>query len=582
MSVRSNYIKKLMETKNSFDKQYQEVLAESIKSIIGDNTREEVRNLLKEAKDEEEDSFEEETVDDTETLNNVKDLETEEPEEDNEEMLPGYISVEDVDDVENLTKNQHDNVWDEIEDCKGEDGEYDCRGMDNDKLLKVLKAMNPEDGIRVISNDDDKIKVEVDGDLINGKEEFIIDLEDFDDFDDEDEEDVVYDDLKEERGPKSISDEDDFPWDDYELEIDADNEDDKLDQEELHNLEKKSQKKDKYVDFDNWDDIDDFESNLEDDMYESLGYTTEYQKESALDVDNNDEVANPKTTRSVDAGLPKGVERPYGKMVSEITESILEALNDMDFDDDNDDMDDLMFDENGEVEFEKDNERRDNEYIKDYKQKTSKLDKTLDFDNWDDVSDFDESLDEVASTTQNNPAVRGTSMTHANTNLKGKKFRSSSEGGQRVKPTTRNSYDDETVNESLVKELKRIQEENKAIKEFIPNLQQKLDESMVINSSMGFIVKLLNENTTTQEEKRSITERFTKVNTINEGKLLYETISKELKEFGKAKTNNIDNLFNSQLSEGEKQKKNLVETTMYKSNELNETLSFMQRLNAIK
>nr|DAK49873.1 MAG TPA: hypothetical protein [Caudoviricetes sp.] len=582
MSVRSNYIKKLMETKNSFDKQYQEVLAESIKSIIGDNTRDEVRNLLKEDKDEEEDSFEEETVDDTETLNNTEDLDTEEE----EELPPGYVSVDDVDDVDNLTSTINNNVWDEIEDCKGEDGEYDCRGMDNDKLLKVLKAMNPEDGIRVVSNDDDQLKIEVDGDLINGKEEFVIDLDDFDeeDFDDEDfeeDEDFEGEELKEGRGP--ITDDDEignYPWDDYEIELDDEEEDDRLDQDELSNLEKTSQKKDKYIDYDNWDDISDFESDLEDDMYESLGYTTEYQKESALEVDNNDEVANPRTTRKLDAGLPKGVERPYGKMVSQISESILEALNELDDEEDFDD--DLMFDENGEVEVEKDNEKRDNDYLKDYRKKSSKLDKNLDFDNWDDISDFDDTLDEVASTTQNNSAVRGTSMTHANTNSKGKKFRSSSEGGQRVKPTTRNSYDNETVNESLSKELKRIQQENKAIKEFIPNLQQKLDESMVINSSMGFIVKLLNENTTTQEEKRSITERFTKVNSIKEGKLLYETISKELKEFGKAKTNNIDTLFNSQLSEGEKQKKNLVEKTMYKSNELNETLSFMQRLNAIK
>lgn len=579
MSVRSNYIKKLMETKNSFDKQYQEVLAESIKSIIGDNTRDEVRNLLKEDKDEEEDSFEEETVDDTETLNNTEDLDTEEE----EELPPGYVSVDDVDDVDNLTSTMNNNVWDEIEDCKGEDGEYDCRGMDNDKLLKVLKAMNPEDGIRVVSTDDDQLKIEVDGDLINGKEEFVIDLDDFDeeDFDDEDFEE---EELKEGRGPITNDDDDDemgnYPWDDYEIELDDEEEDDRLDQDELSNLEKTSQKKDKYIDYDNWDDISDFESDLEDDMYESLGYTTEYQKESALEVDNNDEVANPRTTRKLDDGLPKGIERPYGKMVSQISESILEALNELDDEEDFDD--DLMFDENGEVEVEKDNEKRDNDYLKDYRKKSSKLDKNLDFDNWDDISDFDDTLDEVASTTQNNSAVRGTSMTHANTNSKGKKFRSSSEGGQRVKPTTRNSYDNETVNESLSKELKRIQQENKAIKEFIPNLQQKLDESMVINSSMGFIVKLLNENTTTQEEKRSITERFTKVNSIKEGKLLYETISKELKEFGKAKTNNIDTLFNSQLSEGEKQKKNLVEKTMYKSNELNETLSFMQRLNAIK
>ena len=60
MAVRSNYIKSLMDSKKSFEKQYEEVLKESMKNIIGDNAKEEVRKLLKESEDE--DSFTEEEV----------------------------------------------------------------------------------------------------------------------------------------------------------------------------------------------------------------------------------------------------------------------------------------------------------------------------------------------------------------------------------------------------------------------------------------------------------------------------------------------------------------------------------------
>ena len=119
------------------------------------------------------------------------------------------------------------------------------------------------------------------------------------------------------------------------------------------------------------------------------------------------------------------------------------------------------------------------------------------------------------------------------------------------------------------------------MKSIIPELNKKLTESMVINSSMGYIVRLLNENATTVDEKKSISELFSKVNTLAESKKLYETISEELKKNGNSK-NGVDNLFNSQLAESKKSKQNLVETTMYKSKEVNETLDFMKRLDNIK
>ena len=191
-------------------------------------------------------------------------------------------------------------------------------------------------------------------------------------------------------------------------------------------------------------------------------------------------------------------------------------------------------------------------------------------------------MNEVASTTENNPTVRGTGMTHANTNLKGKKFRSSSEGGQRVKGTGENTYSGGETNESLnfKRKMNQLFEENKQMKSIIPDLQKKLMESMVINSSMGYIVRLLNENTTSIDEKKEISARFAKVSTLDEGKKLYQTISEELKKVNK--TNDVNSIFNSQLAEGKQAKKALVETTMYKSEKVNEALDFMKRLDSIK
>lgn len=461
MAVRSNYIKSLMETKKTLEEQMQEVVSESMKGIIGDNAKNEVRQLLKESEDE--DSFSEEEVeDDTATTDKdetteVEDVTTDTTSEDGEEVATDTVDVDTVEDG-GTDDAVEDDVWNELEKCKSADGEFDCRGMDDGNLLKVLKAMGPEDGIRVMKNEDGSIAVEVDGDLIQGKEEFVVNVDDL-----AETEDAI---------------------------------------EESKNNECN-------------------ESNT--------GYTSDYQKETAMTTPDNHEPANPKTTYSMDGGVPTGTAKPFANQ-----------------------GDKAPYDEkvNEEAEFE--------------------------------VETDEEQVNEVASTTENNPTVRGTGMTHANTNSKGKKFRSSSEGGQRVKGTGENTYSGGETNESLdfKRKMNKLYEENKQMKAIIPELQKKLMESMVINSSMGYIVRLLNENSTSVDEKREISARFSKVNTLDESKQLYQTISEELKKVNKG--NNVDGIFNSQLAESKQAKQSLVETTMYKSEKVNEALDFMKRLDNIK
>lgn len=451
-----------MKTKKTLEEQMQEVVSESMKGIIGDNAKDEVRKLLKESEDE--DSFsEEEITDDTATTDKdepteVDDVTTDATSDDGEEITTDTVDVETMEDGK-TDDAVEDDVWNELEKCKSADGEFDCRGMDDGNLLKVLKAMGPEDGIRVMKNDDGSIAVEVDGDLIQGQEEFVIDLDDL-----AETEDAI---------------------------------------EESKNNECN-------------------ESNT--------GYTSDYQKETAMTTPDNHEPANSKTTYSMDGGVPTGTEKPFANQ-----------------------GDKAPYDEkvNEEVEFEIE-------------------------------TDDDEQVNEVASTTENNPTVRGTGMTHANTNSKGKKFRSSSEGGQRVKGTGENTYSGNETNESLdfKRRMNKLYEENKQMKSIIPELQKKLMESMVINSSMGYIVRLLNENSTSVDEKKEISARFSKVNTLDESKQLYQTISEELKKVNKG--NNVNGIFNSQLAESKQAKQSLVETTMYKSEKVNEALDFMKRLDNIK
>lgn len=476
MAVRSNYIKKLMETKDSLEKEYQDVITESMKNIIGENTKDEVRKLLKEAEDE--DSFEEEEVEnDAATTDDDEVIDTE----------------DEVDSAEDDGDETDDELWDDLENCKSADGEYDCRGMDDGKLLKILKAMGPEDGIRVMSNGDGTVAVEVDGDLIDGNAEYIIDLDDFED-EDKDVEDDVDDELEDE-------------------------------------------------DFEDEDDVDDVDDDTEVELElneENLGYTDSYQHKTAMTVDSNRETANPRTTYSMDDGVPTGTEKPWAQDGDR-------QPYDKNVNEDVDECGSNIF----EVELED-----------------------------------EEMVDEASHTvTQNNGNVRGVTKSFPTNSSSQQTDRNGAPEAQ--SPTTgkgRGTGDGykEATNESVdfKKKVNKLWEENKQMKSIIPELNKKLTESIVINASMGYIVRLLNENSTTVDEKKQISERFAKVNTLEEGKKLYETISNELKQINRS--NGVNGIMNQQLAEGKQTKKDLVETTMYKSEKVNEALDFMKRLDSIK
>ena len=478
MAVRSDYIKKLMETKNSLDKQYEEVLKESVKNIIGDNAKDEVRRLLKEAEDE--DSYsEEEVIDDTADDNKeeVIDDEVATDNADGEDDTVEDDTVEDAttdvidsEDGEEDTDAVDDEVWDDLENCKSADGEYDCRGMDDENLIKVLKAMGPEDGIRVMSNEDGTIEIEVDGDKIQGTQEFVIDLDD-------------------------AEEPEDFDNGEIELELESVN-----------------------------------EGNV------NLGYGPK-QNDTAMTTDPDETVTTDrkKVGHTWEPELKKstsdtrktndGDNHPFEESVNECGTPELE------------------------VEAVEDGEEED-------------------------------MLDETMTSTENSANARGTGMTHGNTNSSQKFARNGHVGGEQTRGTGEGYK--EATNESInfKKKINQMWRENKQTKEIIPELNKKLMESMVINASMGYIVRLLNENTTTVDEKKEISERFSKVNTLNEGKKLYETISEELNKTGH-RIKSLDGMLNSQLAESKQAKKALVETTMYESDKVNEALDFMKRLDKI-
>jgi hypothetical protein len=127
------------------------------------------------------------------------------------------------------------------------------------------------------------------------------------------------------------------------------------------------------------------------------------------------------------------------------------------------------------------------------------------------------------------------------------------------------------TNES--KELRAIKNENKELKKAILELRNSLNEAYITNVNLGKITKLFLENATSQKEKIEIVNRFAnEAKTLEQSKMLYESIDKQLKS-EKKKSLNLNE--SSVTAKGTKE---LNEQKVYKSDDLLKTIDFMNRV----
>ena len=127
------------------------------------------------------------------------------------------------------------------------------------------------------------------------------------------------------------------------------------------------------------------------------------------------------------------------------------------------------------------------------------------------------------------------------------------------------------TNES--KQLRAIKKENKELKEAVVELRKSLNEAYITNVNLGKITKLFLENATSQSEKIEIVNRFAnEAKTLEQSKMLYESINKELKK------NNKGNLNLNESSVTANGTKALNEEKVYKSPDLLKTIDFMNRV----
>lgn len=465
--VRSEYIKKMMAESHNLEDKLKDVAQSTINSILEEKTNKNLRQILSE----DEDSFSEEEVDDDVTLGSSD-------ASDEEGTSIDADSAADDDSAD-------DSEWDDLEKYKDEDGEYDLRSMDKDELVKVLKVMSPDDAVRIVKNDDDTLTVTDE----SNDEEYELELDDdMNEFGDDDDDMGEFGDDDEEIEVEIGGDDDDFGGDDVdgeeEIEIVPDDDDD-----------------------------DEFEVELDE---SNLGYTDNYQKKTAMTTPDNHEPANPKSTYSMDGGVPTGTEKPW-----------VGPKKKSPYDDDV-------------------NEGCENEcgYIEE-------------------GGEF--------------------GKVYARTSGKQRRNNSSGNGGQPYGSrhnSVAGEYEDYegSVSESIKKKANQIFLENKQLKSLMGKLQSQVNEAIVVNQSLANVIKIINENATTVNEKKDILRRFNECTTREESNKLYSVISEELKREGKTHSN-VAGTINSQLSES---RDRAVETPMFKSQDLSDTLNFMSRLDAIK
>lgn len=471
--IRSEYIKNVLDEKDALQKKLNEMASTSLKDKLGESINESLRKLIMEA-DDDENSYEEEEVDDPVTSIETSSESSEEGEgskedADAETEEPSIGNLEEPSEESGEGKeNTDDDIFGELEKYKDDAGEFDLRGMDSNDVVKVLKAVstNVDNNVRLFKSED--------GTMILSDDET-------------DRQYVLNPDASQENGEGEETE--------FEVELD-----DTPTNEGCGTNEN------------------------EEAVNEELGYTTNYQKETAMTTPSNNEPADSKETYSMDDGVPTGTEKPYGK-----------GGNNMDpFDNKVNEGDEI------EVELE------------------------------------DEPVEEATN-------VGGFAMQNSTTkshvpNSDGRSARNQSKGGEYTS-TQKPRYTNEQL-EKIMKKANAIFEENKQLKGVIKELQGSIEEAIVMNYNMGRVVQLMAENTTNKEEKLDIIRKFNDVRTIDEAKDIYNKINAELKNPNRLAV--VSNVINQQLSENKQNKQSVVETQIYQSEDLSDTMSFMARLDKIK
>lgn len=175
----------------------EEAVKANAKGILASTMKQELNELLKESMEKEEEDVEEQPIPDEETTDDVPDnsgddetsLDNMDDELSDDEPSKDIDDLDSEDDTMNSLKmggmddmNNMDDMpsMDDMDDMGGMDDEdvVDMTNADEDEILKVFKAMGPNDGV-IVKKDNDNIE------LSDGDDEYIIKLDEMENSDDD-------------------------------------------------------------------------------------------------------------------------------------------------------------------------------------------------------------------------------------------------------------------------------------------------------------------------------------------------------------------------------------------------------------
>jgi len=118
---------------------------------------------------------------------------------------------------------------------------------------------------------------------------------------------------------------------------------------------------------------------------------------------------------------------------------------------------------------------------------------------------------------------------------------------------------------SLMEEVEMLRAKNEEYRKALNIFRDKLNEVAVFNSNLAYTTRLFTEHTTSKQEKINVLRRFDSVETLKESKNLYKTIKDELSSTTKGKiTESIEKVMdNEPVITGSAQ--NLIESKTYEN-----------------
>ena len=168
----------------------------------------------------------------------------------------------------------------------------------------------------------------------------------------------------------------------------------------------------------------------------------------------------------------------------------------------------------------------------------------------DEVSDEEDELEETRYV---GGRVEKVATAHTNAKLEKESLQEVQKARQIVSETAK-KYN------SLLTEAKKLKAENIEFRTALKEFRNKLVETVVFNSNLTYVTKILTEHSTTKAEKQNIIKRFDEVTNLKESKKLYKTIANEL-ETRKPIAESVENKIIKEAATGTS--KQLNESTAY-------------------